>query len=122
MTTRGKIILTLVILAVVGVGGWKWWGKLSGQKPLVTHSSSTAPAGAHDSGATPTAPPSAGAAPAAAKVALAESLTEVTKLAPPGVYQPKDNIVEIELSEYAGYAGLIVANGGLAPRDRKSVV
>src|SRR6185295_17516361 len=39
------------------------------------------------------------------------------KLAPAGTYQPKDNIVEIELSEYAGYAGLIVANGGLAPND-----
>jgi NitT/TauT family transport system substrate-binding protein len=30
---------------------------------------------------------------------------------------PKDNIVELELSEYAGYAGLIVANGGLAPSE-----
>lgn len=33
----------------------------------------------------------------------------------PAPYVPKDNVVEIELSEYAGYAGLIVANGGLAP-------
>jgi NitT/TauT family transport system substrate-binding protein len=28
---------------------------------------------------------------------------------------PKNNIVEIDLSEYAGYGGLIVANGGLEP-------
>ncbi len=33
----------------------------------------------------------------------------------PAAYTPKDGVVEVELSEYAGYAGLIVANGGLAP-------
>ena len=30
-------------------------------------------------------------------------------------YVPKDKIVEIDISEYAGYGGLIVANGGLEP-------
>ncbi len=28
---------------------------------------------------------------------------------------PKNNVVEIDISEYAGYGGLIVANGGLDP-------
>ena len=117
MTTRGKLVLTVIVLAVVGVGGWKWWEKLSGKKPLITQSSSTSTSGgAHDSGAASAAP--AGSAPAAAaKVALAETLTEVAKLAPAGIYQPKDNVVEIELSEYAGYSGLIAANGGLAPSE-----
>jgi NitT/TauT family transport system substrate-binding protein len=32
-------------------------------------------------------------------------------------YQPKDNTVDVELSEYAGYAGFIAANGGLAPSE-----
>src|SRR6185503_753985 len=32
-------------------------------------------------------------------------------------YQPKDNIVDVELSEYAGYSGFIAANGGLAPSE-----
>jgi len=36
---------------------------------------------------------------------------------PPATYNYKDNIVEIELSEYAGYAGLIYANGGLEPTE-----
>ena len=31
--------------------------------------------------------------------------------------QIKDNIVPIEISEYAGYAGLIAANGGLEPTE-----
>lgn len=32
----------------------------------------------------------------------------------PAAYTVKDQIVEIDISEYAGYAGLIAANGGLA--------
>ena len=40
---------------------------------------------------------------------------EVPRLAPPAPYQMKDDTVVIEISEYAGYAGLIAANGGLEP-------
>ncbi len=45
--------------------------------------------------------------------AIAEVKVEVPKLSPPAPFQFKDNIVPIEISEYAGYAGLIAANGGL---------
>jgi NitT/TauT family transport system substrate-binding protein len=48
---------------------------------------------------------------------LAELKEDVPKLDPPGTYRPKDNTVEIELSEYAGYSGLIAANGGLEPSE-----
>jgi NitT/TauT family transport system substrate-binding protein len=42
--------------------------------------------------------------------------TEVPTLAPAAAYQLKaDSVVAIEISEYAGYAGLIAANGGLNP-------
>ncbi len=40
---------------------------------------------------------------------------EVPRLAPPAPYQMKGDTVVVEISEYAGYAGLIAANGGLAP-------
>ena len=30
-------------------------------------------------------------------------------------YTPKDGVLQIDISEYAGYGGLIVANGGLEP-------
>jgi NitT/TauT family transport system substrate-binding protein len=40
----------------------------------------------------------------------------VPRLEPPGTFEPKDGVLEIELSEYAGYAGLVLANGGLEPR------
>jgi NitT/TauT family transport system substrate-binding protein len=46
-----------------------------------------------------------------------EVQVEIPTLSPPGAVQFKDNIVPIEISEYAGYAGLIVANGGLEPTE-----
>src|SRR5678815_3243170 len=95
MTTRGKIILTLLILVVVGYGASRWWEKL---RP-----------GSHGGAASP------GEERPAAE--LVETQFEVPSLAAPAAYQPKNGVVEIELSEYAGYAGLIVANGGLDPNE-----
>lgn len=48
---------------------------------------------------------------------LVETRTEIPRLLPPTAYEMKDGIVDVELSEYAGYAGLVVANGGLEPSD-----
>ena len=57
---------------------------------------------------------------AADPAAIAEVKVEVPKLSPPAPFQYKDNIVPIEISEYAGYAGLIAANGGLDPTEGSS--
>jgi len=100
MTTRGKIVLTILVLAVVGFGVWKWWDKLA-TSPRT--SSQQASAG---SDTDPSAP-----------AQLVETQTEVPPLAAPAAYQPKDNTVDIELSEYAGYAGFIVYNSGLEPNE-----
>ncbi len=51
----------------------------------------------------------------AADAELVETRTEIPRLLPPAPYEMKDGVVDVELSEYAGYAGLIVANGGLEP-------
>ena len=97
MTKLGKLLFTLVFLALVLFGVSKWWNRLA-PKNLAK-----------------------GAAPNRSRPRRMSSSpttqTEVPKLVTPGAYTPKDNIVEIELSEYAGYAGLIVANGGLEPND-----
>jgi NitT/TauT family transport system substrate-binding protein len=53
----------------------------------------------------------------AADAELAPTQTEVPRLKPAGAYVPKGNVVDIELSQYAGYAGLVVANGGLEPNE-----
>ncbi len=44
-----------------------------------------------------------------------EPATRSPRLEAAAPYVPKDNIVDVDISEYAGYAGLIVANGGLEP-------
>jgi NitT/TauT family transport system substrate-binding protein len=98
MTTRGKIVLTILVLGVVGFGVWKWWDKLA------------TPPGSRPS-------QSASREAQASPAELVETQTEVPPLAAPAAYQPKDNIVDVELSEYAGYAGFIVANGGLEPTE-----
>ncbi len=97
MTTRGKIIFTLLFLAFVGFGVVRWWGKLKPSSGPLSKIAEVAKEGAD--------------------IKLAETQFEIPKLAPPAAYQPKDNTLDIELSEYAGYAGLIVANGGLEPND-----
>jgi NitT/TauT family transport system substrate-binding protein len=48
---------------------------------------------------------------------VAEVKVEVPRLSPPAPFQLKDNTIPIEISEYAGYAGLIAANGGLEPSE-----
>jgi NitT/TauT family transport system substrate-binding protein len=49
--------------------------------------------------------------------AVSEVKVEVPRLSPPAPFNYKDNVVPIEISEYAGYAGLIAANGGLEPTE-----
>lgn len=49
--------------------------------------------------------------------AVSEVQVEVPRLSPPASFNYKDNIVPIEISEYAGYAGLIAANGGMEPNE-----
>jgi NitT/TauT family transport system substrate-binding protein len=48
---------------------------------------------------------------------LATPLTETPALPAPAAYLVKDSTIDLELSEYAGYAGLILSNQGLEPND-----
>ena len=97
MTKLGKLLFTLVFVGLVLFGVSKWWNRLA-PKNLAKGAK-------------------AEARQKASEIELADTQTEVPKLVTPGPYTAKDNIVEIELSEYAGYAGLIAANGGLEPND-----
>ena len=110
MTLRGKIVLTLVILAVAVLGSYKWWARIN---PV---DAASAPASAAKPAATKSGAPGAGLAVLAA-TDFVEPQTACPLLPPAGTYVPKDNTLDLELSEYAGYAGLIVANGGLEPNE-----
>lgn len=97
MTKLGKLLFTLVFLGLVLFGVSRWWSRLA-PKNLARGAKTEAKQSASD-------------------IKLADTQTEVPKLITPGAYTQKDNVVEIELSEYAGYAGLIAANGGLEPNE-----
>ncbi|MBK7923859.1 MAG: OmpA family protein [Gemmatimonadetes bacterium] len=86
------------LLSLALIGGLVWFGaQMLRGKPVTLPSIP---------GVTPDAPASE----------VSEVQTTVPVLAPAAAYQlPADSTVLIEISEYAGYAGLIAANGGLAP-------
>lgn len=63
------------------------------------------------------APPAGAEAEGGAEPEISDVKVEVPRLSPPAAFNYKDNIVPIEISEYAGYAGLIAANGGLEPSE-----
>lgn len=100
MTARGKLVFTIIFLALVGFGIKNWWPQLK-PEPNGPGEHGTSSASAENEGT----------------AALVATQTEVPKLPPAGTYQSRDNIVDIELSEYAGYAGIIAANGGLEPNE-----
>ncbi len=99
-TALGKIVSILLVAGLVTLGIYMIRGRFTG----TGGSGGTAP------GAEPAA--ESGGAPEVQEVKV-----EVPKLSPPAAFQFKDNIVPIEISEYAGYAGLIAANGGLEPTE-----
>jgi NitT/TauT family transport system substrate-binding protein len=93
-TALGKIVSILLVAGLITLGVYMIGGRRGG-------GTTTAPESA-DSGGTPE---------------VQEVKVEVPKLSPPAAFQFKDNTVPIEISEYAGYAGLIAANGGLEPTE-----
>jgi len=99
----GKIISLALIAALIGLGLFVVLRK--GDAPEPPPAASAAPSG------------SASAAPETDAKEIVETKMEVPRLSPPGAYTPKDSTLDVELSEYAGYAGLIVANGGLTPGE-----
>lgn len=99
----GVVVTILLALALVGMGAWLVMRRAPAPPP--------APAAPGQSPQSPTSPK----APAGKVPAPVEPVTGLPPLAPAAPYQPKDGVVEVDISEYAGYGGLIVANGGLEP-------
>jgi NitT/TauT family transport system substrate-binding protein len=93
-TVLGKAISFLLVIGLVGLGAF------------MIMRGRTAPGTATDSESEKGEEP-----------AVTEAAIEVPRLSPPAPFNYKDNIVPIEISEYAGYAGLIAANGGMDPNE-----
>src|SRR5215831_11443606 len=103
------IVITLVVsIAVIGLGGWLYLRSLQPQPAQPAAQTSTT--NSTTASATPATTQDLGQEPTPIEPAAG-----TPQLDQAAAYVPKNNIVEIDLSEYAGYGGLIVANGGLAP-------
>jgi NitT/TauT family transport system substrate-binding protein len=99
-SAAGKFLSVLLVLGLLALGGWLVMQDMGKEAPDAAVSA--------DSGSPATRSE-------AASVDPIEPLTAPPVLDRAAPYQMKDGILDVDLSEYAGYAGLIVANGGLAP-------
>lgn len=95
-SAAGNIITLLLLLGVIGLGVYLWLGRDS-----VDESAATGQAAQSQP---------EGAAPAPIEPVIGTPTLEAA-----AAHTPQDGILQIDISEYAGYGGLIVANGGLEP-------
>jgi len=108
-SAAGNMITILLLLGIVALGAWLWLGKKAAAP-------ANASAGSAASGATQPAKADTGIAKPDGDVPTPiEPVTGTPTLEAANTFVPKDNILRIDISEYAGYGGLIVANGGLEP-------
>jgi NitT/TauT family transport system substrate-binding protein len=94
-TILGKLLSVVLVLGLIGLGVYMIRSRSAGGTTSPSDASTASESSAE----------------------VAEVKVEVPRLSPPAAFQFKDNIVPIEISEYAGYAGLIAANGGLEPTE-----
>ena len=94
----GKLITAVLVLALLAFGAWLVMRDMGKDEPAGATTSQAA-AGNTDGKAPVPVEPQAG----------------LPNLDAAATYQPKGNVVDVDVSEYAGYAGLIAANGGLEP-------
>ena len=108
-SAAGNIITILLLLGIVALGAWLWLFRKSdapaeGRAQAQTQTESAQPQG--ESGVSKPA----GDAPQPIEPVVGTPTLEAAN-----TYVPKDDTIRIDISEYAGYGGLIVANGGLDP-------
>jgi NitT/TauT family transport system substrate-binding protein len=106
-SAAGNIITLLLLLGIVGLGAWLWLGRDSGPSEPASAQDSSQPAGQSRDVAAPE-----GDAPTPIEPVVGTPTLEIAN-----AYVPKDNTLRIDISEYAGYGGLVVANGGFEPNE-----
>jgi NitT/TauT family transport system substrate-binding protein len=102
----GNLITLLLLVGVVALGAWLWLGKKDEAKPAGSTQNTSASRPAKEDGI---------ARPEGDAPSPIEPVTGTPTLEAANTFVPKDNVLRIDISEYAGYGGLIVANGGLEP-------
>lgn len=103
-SAAGNLITLLLLLGIIGLGAYLWLGKNgadgtdSASRRDATSSQASSPEENDGDAPTPVEP-----------------VTGTPSLEAAATYTPKDGVLQIDISEYAGYGGLIVANGGMQP-------
>lgn len=100
-STAGNLITVLLLLGLIGLGAWLLLQRQSAPP--------TSPSEATSAASNPVA------APSGAEPEPIEPLSAPPVLEAAAPYAPRNGVLDIDISEYAGYGGLIVANGGLDP-------
>lgn len=99
-SAAGNLITLLLFVGLIALGAWLWLGKKSPDAAGPTQAGSQSSARSAADGDAP---------------APIEPVDGTPTLEAAATYEPKDGVLQIDISEYAGYGGLIVANGGLEP-------
>ena len=100
-SAAGNLIALLLFLGLIGFGVYLWLGRKAAEPASPAATASESSAGPSEA---------EGEAPAPI-----EPVDGTPTLDAAATYSPSDGVLQIDISEYAGYGGLIVANGGLEP-------
>ncbi|MCS6976404.1 MAG: OmpA family protein [Gemmatales bacterium] len=105
------LVVALVVAGLLALAGYRFYTHFRGDKPDAATGDPTRPASSSDS--------TARSAPAVDPQVLAKIVParEIPTLEPAGEYKPQGDIIDIELSDWPGYAPILVANGGLEPNN-----
>jgi NitT/TauT family transport system substrate-binding protein len=128
MTARGKVVLTLLVLGVVGFGVYRWWEKLApAGKPTTPSVNPQAVKQAIDAAAKPAAAPAAPAVDVASKLLAGDkavSLVDGSAIPPVSGVSDYDRpmkdgklVVQFPINVWPGWAPIIAANHGLAANE-----
>lgn len=109
-TALGRFLSFVLVLGLIGLGLWMVRDRLPLEQLGLGGLASSAKKGSDEA-------PGDDAKSGDDAAGTVDVLAEVPRLDAAAPYEPKEGVVEIEISEYAGYAGLIAANGGLAPSE-----
>src|SRR5215475_5525306 len=120
MTTRGKLVLTILLLAVVGFGVFRWWDKIAPQSRPQNQSVDVAKVKQEieHAKATPTDIPLLAGTDAATLVERSgipavSGVSDYTKSTKDGKL-----VVQFPINVWPGWAPIIVANQGLEPNEQ----
>lgn len=124
MTARGKIVLTILILAVAGFGAWRWWDKIAptGKSSVVSVNPQELKKDLDAKAAADKA-----AADVASKLLAGDkavSLVDGSAIPPVSGVSDYDKpmkdgklVVQFPINVWPGWAPIIVANNGLEPNE-----